>query len=512
MLGNYRHNSFKIFIFFMITFPLFANGQQDGTGINKNHDRIMKHKITDESALFILSDTNSDQKIYAHISFPFEDAVRIQAKTEQSQTESGQSNKFTCDESDNAFELRTTHLRVAIQKSPFQLSIYRNNNEFVFSTISGINSNIMPDGDDIRLNFASAIRPDEKFYGFGEKFNGLNQRGNKVVMEIDDAYMSTDGRTYKSIPFFISSAKYGLLVNSALPVIFHMGDKENDAFSVDIPDSEMDVFVFANKNPLEIIKQYTSVTGRPPLIPQWSLEPWLSRRGMTGWNNTATAEADVDMILKDSFPLGVILWEGVRRQFGRKQTPDMNQLVNKWHSLGIKQVFWSYTGHINPNSDMVKKTNPDFFVRSADSLFCLGGFGGGYAYIDPTNPEAMEWWKETMYAPYLKSQNNQSAPEYGNMDGIKIDFSELFPKYESPLLMKKQVKGIENLHSVYFSEQIYDWLQQIKPEGGITWVRGGGLGLQRVGFAWGGDRGRTFPQLRGTVSASLILVHLWCRF
>ncbi|MEW5945703.1 MAG: TIM-barrel domain-containing protein, partial [bacterium] len=48
-------------------------------------------------------------------------------------------------------------------------------------------------------------------------------------------------------------------------------------------------------------------------------------------------------------------------------------------------------------------------------------------------------------------------------------------------------------------------LQERTPDGGIPWVRGGGLGIQRVGFTFSGDRGRSFPQFEGTVKAALSL-------
>jgi len=326
-----------------------------------------------------------------------------------------------------------------------------------------------------------------------------------VVMEISDAYVEEGSRTYKAIPFFISSARYGLLVNSALPVVYNLGNKSKDFYSFENPDNEIDYFIFTNKDPLTIIQQYTEVVGKPRLVPKWSLEPWLSRRGMTGWDSTITAEADVDMLLDNGYPLGVILWEGIRGQFGKKQTPDMHTLSNKWHTQGLKQVFWSLEGHMPTNSDVIKNADPDYFIRNSDSTFSIGGFRGGHAYIDPTNPDAMKWWIKTFYEPYISGGDNRSVPGHANLDGVKIDFCELFPKYTAPLLMKKEVKGIENEHAVLFSEQIYDWLQQVKPEGGITWVRGGGLGIQRVGFVWGGDRRRTFSQFRGTVSASLSL-------
>ncbi|MEN8193120.1 MAG: TIM-barrel domain-containing protein [Bacteroidota bacterium] len=501
----------KIHVFLFLFFIDIVIGQQslqsrenrDTNGIKTI--QIVGHSISRNAVNFACLYGVEDSSASIRVSFPFTDVVRVKIHQggEPFTDEIGQ--PFDIQHDENSFQLKTDSLLVDIQKQPWQLTISHINGDIIFFQIPEQSGYINSEGGIQTLRIAAAMLQNEGFFGFGEKFNGMNQRGKKVVMEISDAYVEEGVGTYKAIPFFISSARYGLLVNSALPVVYNLGDKNDDFYSFENPDNEIDYFVFSNKDPLTIIQQYTDIVGKTRLVPKWSLEPWLSRRSMTGWNNTATAEADVDMLLYSGYPFGVILWEGIRNQFGKKQIPNMNTLSDKWHSQGLKQVFWSLEGHISKSLNVFKDANPNYFVRNNDSTFSIGGFKGGHAYIDPTNSDAMRWWIKTFYEPYINGEDDRSVPEHTNLDGIKIDFCELFPKYNSPLLMKKSVKGIENVHSVLFSEQIYDWLQQAKPEGGITWIRGGGLGIQRSGFAWGGDRRRTFPQLKGTVSASLSL-------
>ena len=79
----------------------------------------------------------------------------------------------------------------------WKLSICRLNGESVYSEVNR-NSGFVSDGVDHKICIAADMQPNEHFYGFGEKFNGLNQRGNKIVIELDDAFASTDEKTYKS--------------------------------------------------------------------------------------------------------------------------------------------------------------------------------------------------------------------------------------------------------------------------------------------------------------------------
>ena len=501
----------KIYVILLLFFVNIVIGQQQLQliEIGNTHGietiQIVGHSTSRNAVNFACLSGVEDSRASIRISFPFIDVVRVQIHkgSEPFVDEIGEPFDFQKDE--NSFQLKTDSLHLFIQKQPWQLTISGIEGNIIYSEIPGQSGFFISDGGIQTLRIATAMQQNEGFFGFGEKFNGMNQRGKKVTMEISDAYAVEDSTTYKAIPFFISSARYGLLVNSALPVVYNLGNKSKDFYSFENPDNEIDYFVFSNKDPITIIQQYTDIVGKTRLVPKWSLEPWLSRRSMTGWDNTSTAEADVDMLLSNGYPFGVILWEGIRRQFSKKQIPEMHTLSDKWHSQGLKQVFWSLAGHLGNNSDDFKNANPNYFIRNNDSTVSIGGFKGGHAYIDPTNSDAMRWWIKTFYEPYLGSEDDRSVPGHANLDGVKIDFCELFPKYNSQLLMQKRVKGIENVHSVLFSEQIYDWLQKVKPEGGITWIRGGGLGIQRSGFAWGGDRRRTFPQFKGTVSASLSL-------
>src|SRR5262245_59764269 len=52
------------------------------------------------------------------------------------------------------------------------------------------------------------LRPGEHIYGFGDKRAALDQRGQRIEMINKDAYASEGNDSYKSIPFYMSSAGY----------------------------------------------------------------------------------------------------------------------------------------------------------------------------------------------------------------------------------------------------------------------------------------------------------------
>lgn len=488
-----------VFIGFFNLNASFAFNSEEDEGYKKSGiEKVLTYSIN-EYGINIVGATNSNvDTIYANISFPFTDVLRFQLTHRTNKIEYGKSEKFKVEETSTLIKFFTPSVNLLIDKNSYRISIQRKE-ELLFSQ----EVFLLQNSHNNKFSIVTEMGKEEHFYGFGEKFNGLDQRGKNVVMELDDAYMSENHLTYKSIPFFISSKKYGVLVNSTKRVVFNMGNLKQTEYDFENPAPVIDYYIFSNEDPLEIMRQYTSISGRSPLVPKWSLEPWLSRRRITGWNSPKNAEADIDMIIKHGFRLGVILWEGIRVMFEEPRQTDMLKLSDKWHRLGLKQVSWDYSGHIHKDTHLIQPVKKDYFLQFKDGEFCLGHRTGANVYINPTNKEAMDWWVKNLYEIRFLNKNGLASPNAWNLDGVKIDFCELFPKHADSLLNVDNSIGMHNFQSVSFSEQIYNWLQTVKPDGGITWVRGGGLGLQKVGFAWGGDRGRTFDQLRGTVVASL---------
>ena len=60
----------------------------------------------------------------------------------------------------------------------------------------------------------------ERIYGFGDKRAALDQRGRKIDIVNRDAFASESNQSYKSVPFYLSSAGYGLFFHNYRPSTF----------------------------------------------------------------------------------------------------------------------------------------------------------------------------------------------------------------------------------------------------------------------------------------------------
>ena len=111
------------------------------------------------------------------------------------------------------------------------------------------------------------LRPGEHIYGFGDKRAALDQRGQRLEMINRDAFASETNDSYKSIPFYLSSAGYGLFFHNYHPSVFDVGASDADTLTLTASGGPMDFYVFVG-DPKQVISQYTELTGRPALLPR----------------------------------------------------------------------------------------------------------------------------------------------------------------------------------------------------------------------------------------------------
>ena len=72
---------------------------------------------------------------------------------------------------------------------------------------------VLADGE-LAYHVSFEARPDEQFYGLGERFGTFGQRGTRSVAWIEDALGVSGPHVYKAVPYYWSTRGYGLFVNS----------------------------------------------------------------------------------------------------------------------------------------------------------------------------------------------------------------------------------------------------------------------------------------------------------
>ena len=116
----------------------------------------------------------------------------------------------------------------------------------------------------------------ERFFGFGEKFNALNQSGKVVKMvTIDDPGIKGEN-SYKVAPWFVSTRGYGFHLESSANSRFDMRATSPDRYVINHPFTTLRFNLVYGPALVDILRRFTAYTGRPFLPPPWVFGPWIS--------------------------------------------------------------------------------------------------------------------------------------------------------------------------------------------------------------------------------------------
>lgn len=132
----------------------------------------------------------------------------------------------------------------------------------------------------------------EKIYGLGERFGPFVKNGQSVDLWNDDGGTGSE-LTYKNIPFFISSAGYGVFIPTSSLVSLEIQSERTTRVNIAVPGESLSIYLIYGPSPKDILHKYGILTGRPALPPAWTFGLWLTTSFTTNYDeNTVTTFLD----------------------------------------------------------------------------------------------------------------------------------------------------------------------------------------------------------------------------
>ncbi len=110
---------------------------------------------------------------------------------------------------------------------------------------------------------------DEHFYGFGERFDALDQTWRVVHTLALDAFGAKGDRAYAVAPWFMSTRGYGFHLDSTAESSFDMRASATDRYRVTNLTHTLRFNFVGGPNLPDVLQRYTGYTGRPQLPPPW---------------------------------------------------------------------------------------------------------------------------------------------------------------------------------------------------------------------------------------------------
>ena len=354
-------------------------------------------------------------------------------------------------------------------------------------------------GDGVFLTLAAYCG--ERFYGTGERFNRVDQRGKKVDIYAVDMWCRTRGNSYIPIPFLFSSRQNAVLLNRYERSVIDICRSKKDEILIEQKYCPLDLYVFTGPTASGVLRAYCELTGFAPMPPLWSFGTLVCRyHPEFGTKEGVFAMADA--MRANAFPWDAVILEGFD-PYREENFDELREIIDKIHSLGKKVLLYEQCGRFTNNSETLFGLDGSCAVRSGDGVFLeeTGSFNPidnlkkkKMRCVDLTNPRALEKWLG-FRDRYIKM----------GVDGAKIDFCEQFP--DSPDVRFHDGRGPMAAHHWYptlYNSLSYRIFSE-KPDGGIVFARGGGIGTQRFPFVWAGDQRREFFFLKAALKAALSL-------
>jgi alpha-D-xyloside xylohydrolase len=367
----------------------------------------------------------------------------------------------------------------------------------------------------------------EHFYGFGEKFDGVDQAGKSVrTLTFDDPGPKGD-HSYKAAPWFVSTRGYGFHLDSSAESVFDMRAGAPNRYLVTNQFGSLRFNVVYGPKLTDVLTRYTGYSGRPLLPPPWAFGPWISS---DIWRSGGEVRYAVTQFRNRGIPASGFVfdspWEVAYNdfrfnmvQFGKDATIDgvhypgfasLTEMVNFLRSNGLKAICW-IAPFVNvksvdenvPGQNLGKASNYDdgdrqgLFVRASQNgpSLVVPWWKGRGSPVDFTKPAARQWLTDQLRGLLSETQVvTRSGAVEPAIGGFKTDDGEsgngpntYIPNTASYTDGRTGVE-MRNGYCVEYHKTI----SSVLGASGILFARSGFAGSQAFPGCWAGDNEPNF--------------------
>ena len=353
------------------------------------------------------------------------------------------------------------------------------------------------EGKNDRATLSFECKLNECFAGTGERFEKMDLSGQTFFLKNQDGQGVNNRRTYKNIPFYLSSRMYGVFYHTTAHSKLSLAGVSTRSVEFMSDQALIDAFIIGGDTVEEILRGYRDLTGYPSMPPLWSFGIWMSR--MT-YFSADEVNGICDRLRKEHYPCDVIHLDTgwfktdwlCEWKFNEERFPDPKKFVQDLLRKGFKVSLWQLP-YIAEDAEQIDEARKNNYIckltkqqDSEGSNFSALDYAGT---IDFTSEKATEWYKGLL----------KRLLDMG-VKCIKTDFGEnihMDATYEnmSPELLN-------NLYALLYQKAAYEITKDVTGDG-IVWARAAWAGCQRYPLHWGGDSCSSWDGLAGSLRGGL---------
>jgi oligosaccharide 4-alpha-D-glucosyltransferase len=397
------------------------------------------------------------------------------------------------------FQFKSLHspISLLVQKQPFSISVFRDS-ILVFKENRGLFFKQNSRG------LSVSLRPGEAIFGGGSRALPVNRRGHVFPLYNTAVYGYANGvnQLNVSIPFFVSTSNYGLLIDSPIAGAVDCGFSDKSSFNIAQVHGSLSYFLIIDSNYQSILHRYSELTGKQPLPPLWSFGYIQSRYGYKSQSEVLNL---VQEFQKEDIPLDAVVldlfWFGDKQQMGSfewdsKNWPDPLGMMRTLRKRNIHTILITEPYFTKNSSQYSTAEKQGLFTKTQQgSTYLLKDFWAGSAsLLDLTNPKAKSWMGK-LYAKHINTGVSGWWSDLGEPEMHPLDMYH----------MGGSTLKIHNNYSMHWMEVLEEMQKQYAPGNRLfNLIRSGGPGMQRYSaFPWSGDVQRSASGLQAQIPIML---------
>jgi len=334
----------------------------------------------------------------------------------------------------------------------------------------------IPGSSDYRLTAIFEANDAEHIFGMGQYQDGkLDKKG--MVLDLQHK------NSQASIPFYVSSLGYGFLWNNPAVGEVHFGTNRTEWR---IPSTrKMDYWITAGDTPADILFNYSEVTGRTPMMPEYGMGFWQCKLRYKTQKQVLEVAREhkrrglpMDVIVVDFFHWTLQgNWE-----FDPECFPDPEAMIKELKELGIETVVSIWPTVDERSRNYGPMADRGLLMRTDRGHAASGsGWMGSTVYYDATNPEAQEYvWNVAKKNYYEKGVHifwlDEAEPEIGPYE------------FDNWRYFAGPAQQVTNIYPKEYARGFYNGLKAEGRDDIMSLVRCAWAGSQKFGaLTWSGD-------------------------
>lgn len=295
-----------------------------------------------------------------------------------------------------------------------------------------------------------------------------------------------------------------LLVDNPQKAWFDVDSRGDAVLEFGAIGGPMRYFIIAGNQYSDVLQQYSSLTGKQPMLPRWAFGNLQSRMAYRTQQETTDI---VNQMIAEDFPIDAIIldfyWFGdsILGHLGRldwweQSWPNPKKMISDFNAKGVKTITISEPYIIDSLANW----------QIADSLGILAKDSLGNSYIDKEfyfgngslidifKPEAQQW----LWSKYREQFDIGIAGLWGDLGEPESHPSDIVHVWG-------KADEVHNIYGHYWTKTVFDNFRADFPDRRLFFLaRSGFAGTQRYGIVpWSGDVSRSWGGLKAQLPSML---------